>query len=154
MIKIPASLETLRAIAENTMSDHLGIEFTGVGENFVSAKMPVDQRTKQPFGILHGGASAALAETLGSVASSLCIDLNEAYPVGLEINANHIRSVSEGYVYGSARPLHLGRRTHVWDIQIVNEDKKLVCVSRLTVMIVAKQKSGVTAQADKKQNTD
>ncbi len=138
MIKIPVSLETLRAIAENTMSDHLGIEFTGVGEDFVSAKMPVDQRTKQPFGILHGGASVALAETLGSVASSLCIDLNEAYPVGLEINANHIRSVSEGYVYGSARPLHLGRRTHVWDIQIVNEDKKLVCVSRLTVMIVAK----------------
>jgi 1,4-dihydroxy-2-naphthoyl-CoA hydrolase len=120
------------------MSDHLGIEFTGVGEDFVSAKMPVDRRTRQPFGILHGGASVALAETLGSVASSLCIDLNEAYPVGLEINANHIRSVSEGYVYGSARPLHLGRRTHVWDIQIVNEDKKLVCVSRLTVMIVAK----------------
>jgi 1,4-dihydroxy-2-naphthoyl-CoA hydrolase len=138
MIKIPASLETLQAIAQNTMSDHLGIEFTGVGEDFVSAKMPVDQRTRQPFGILHGGASVALAETLGSVASSLCIDLNEAYPVGLEINANHIRSVSEGYVYGTARPLHLGRRTHVWDIQIVNEDKKLVCVSRLTVMIVAK----------------
>lgn len=138
MIKIPASLETLQAIAQNTMSDHLGVEFTGVGEDFIAAKMPVDQRTRQPFGILHGGASVALAETLGSVASSLCIDLNEAYPVGLEINANHIRSVSEGYVYGTARPLHLGRRTHVWDIQIVNEDKKLVCVSRLTVMIVAK----------------
>ena len=138
MIKIPASLEALQSIAQNTMSAHLGIEFTGVGVDFVSAKMPVDQRTKQPFGILHGGASVALAETLGSVASSLCIDLNKAYPVGLEINANHIRSVSEGYVYGSARPLHLGRRTHVWDIQIVNEDKKLVCVSRLTVMIVAK----------------
>ncbi|HEY85383.1 MAG TPA: hotdog fold thioesterase [Chloroflexi bacterium] len=138
MIKIPASLEALQSIAQNTMSAHLGIEFTGVGADFVSAKMPVDQRTKQPFGILHGGASVALAETLGSVASSLCIDLNKAYPVGLEINANHIRSVSEGYVYGSARPLHLGRRTHVWDIQIVNEDKKLVCVSRLTVMIVAK----------------
>ncbi len=138
MIKIPASLEALQSIAQNTMSAHLGIEFTGVGVDFVSAKMPVDQRTKQPFGILHGGASVALAETLGSVASSLCIDLNKAYPVGLEINANHIRSVSEGYVYGTARPLHLGRRTHVWDIQIVNEDKKLVCVSRLTVMIVAK----------------
>ena len=138
MIKLPASLEMLQAIAQNTMSDHLGIEFTGVGEAFITAKMPVDQRTKQPFGILHGGASVALAETLGSVASSLRIDLNKAYPVGLEINANHIRSVSEGYVYGTARPLHLGRRTHVWDIQIVNEDKKLVCVSRLTVMIVAK----------------
>ncbi|HHJ06991.1 MAG TPA: hotdog fold thioesterase [Anaerolineae bacterium] len=138
MIKLPASLEMLQAIAQNTMSDHLGIEFTGVGEDFITAKMPVDQRTKQPFGILHGGASVALAETLGSVASSLRIDLNKAYPVGLEINANHIRSVSEGYVYGTARPLHLGRRTHVWDIQIVNEDKKLVCVSRLTVMIVAK----------------
>jgi len=138
MTKLPASLETLQAIAQNTMSDHLGIEFTGVGEDFIRAKMPVDHRTRQPFGILHGGASAALAETLGSVASSLHIDLNKAYPVGLEINANHIRSVSEGYVYGTARPLHLGRRTHVWDIQIVNEDKKLVCVSRLTVMIVAK----------------
>ncbi len=138
MVKLPASLETLQAIAQNTMSDHLGIEFTGVGEDFVSAKMPVDHRTKQPFGILHGGASVALAETLGSVASSLYIDLNQAYPVGLEINANHIRPVSKGYVYGTARPLHLGRRTHVWDIQIVNEDQKLVCVSRLTVMIVAK----------------
>jgi len=138
MINIPVSLESLDAVAQNTMSAHLGIEFTSVGPDFVSAKMPVDHRTKQPFGILHGGASVALAETLGSVASSLCIDLNEAYPVGLEINANHIRSVKGGYVYGTARPLHLGRRTHVWDIQIVNEEEKLICVSRLTVMIVSK----------------
>lgn len=115
---------------------HLGIEYTDIGPDFISAKMPVDDRTRQPFGLLHGGASAALIETLGSVASSLCIDLSAQVPVGVEINANHLRSVTEGFVYGTARALHLGRRTHVWDVTITNESGKRVCVGRLTVMIV------------------
>lgn len=118
------------------MVSHLGIEYTDIGADYLSAKMPVDARTKQPFGLLHGGASAALIETLGSVASSLCIDLSEQIPVGVEINANHLRSVTDGYVFGTAKAIHLGRRTHVWDVTITNEDGKRVCVGRLTVMIV------------------
>jgi len=123
----------LQLLAANTMGEHLGIEFLELGENFLKARMPVDQRTRQPYGILHGGASATLAETLGSVASAYVIDMSMHYCVGLEINANHIRSVKEGWVYGTASPLHLGRTTHVWDIRIVDEREKLVCVSRLTV---------------------
>jgi 1,4-dihydroxy-2-naphthoyl-CoA hydrolase len=98
--------------------------------------MPVDKRTHQPFGILHGGASAALAETLGSAGSASCLNLDKQYPVGLELNANHIRSVKSGYVYGTATALHMGRRTHVWDIKIVDEANKLVNASRLTIMVV------------------
>lgn len=118
------------------MVSHLAIEFTDVGEDFLSAKMPVDERTKQPFGLLHGGASAALIETLGSVASTLCIDISAQYPVGIEINANHLRSVTSGYVYGTATALHLGRKSHVWRVTITNENEKPVCEGRLTVMIV------------------
>jgi 1,4-dihydroxy-2-naphthoyl-CoA hydrolase len=101
------------------------------------AKMPVDHRTVQPFGILHGGASVVLAETLGSMASFLCIkEAGKQHAVGLEINANHIRSVKEGFVYGRVTPIHIGRSTHIWDIKITNEENKLVCISRLTVAIV------------------
>ena len=122
---------------QNTLSAHLGIEFTNLGEDFLQAKMPVDNRTRQVFGILHGGASAALAETIGSVASSLVVNLSEYKCVGLEINANHIRSVKEGFVIATCKPLHLGRQTHVWDIKIQDEkDGKLVCVSRLTVAVL------------------
>ena len=140
MINTAVTPTMLNAGSNQTMGHHLGIEFTEIGPDFISARMPVDERTKQPFGLLHGGASAALAETLGSVASSLCIDLSEQYPVGLEINVNHLRPVTSGYVYGTAKAIHLGRKTHVWDITIVNEEKKPVCVSRLTVMIVDKEK--------------
>ena len=132
------TLEELNARGKNTMMEVLGVRFTAVGENFIEASMPVDHRTHQPAGILHGGASCALAETLGSVASALVLDLKDFVPVGLEINANHIRSVTSGEVIGRAEPLHLGRTTHVWDIRIRNGDDKLVCVSRLTVAIVAK----------------
>lgn len=115
----------------------MGIEFVEKGEDFLRAKMPVDHRTKQPFGLLHGGASVVLAETLGSIASVLCLDEPmKQKAVGLEINANHLRAVTEGWVYGTARAIHIGRRTHVWDIQITDENQKLVCVSRLTVAIV------------------
>jgi len=130
----------LQEISKNTMVEHLGIEFVELGNDFISAKMPVDHRTHQPMGLLHGGASVALAETLGSVASSLLVDLNHHHCVGLEINANHIKSARSGYVYGIASPLHIGKKTHVWDIRITNENDDLVCISRLTVAIIKKNK--------------
>lgn len=131
------TLDALQTFGKNTISDHIGIEFTEIGTDYITARMPVDKRTHQPFGILHGGASVVLAETLGSVASFLCIaDPEKQHAVGLEINANHVRSVKEGFVYGTVRPIHLGRTTQIWDIQITNEAGKLVCISRLTCAIV------------------
>ena len=121
------------------MVEHLGIEFTAVGEDYLEATMPVDKRTHQPIGLLHGGASVALAETLGSVGANYCVDPEKQYCVGLEINANHIRSVRSGYVKGTARPVHLGKRTHVWEIRIVNEQNELVCVSRITMAVLDKK---------------
>jgi 1,4-dihydroxy-2-naphthoyl-CoA hydrolase len=119
------------------MVDHLGIEFLEIGDDYVTARMPVDYRTHQPFGILHGGASVVLAESLGSVASFLTLeDPKTQRAVGLEINANHIRSVSSGWVYAKAMPLHLGRTTQVWDIKITTEEGKLVCIVRLTMAII------------------
>jgi 1,4-dihydroxy-2-naphthoyl-CoA hydrolase len=132
-------IEEIQPMSKNTMGEHIGIEFTEIGENYLKAKMPVDHRTRQPYGLLHGGASAALAETLGSVASALVIDPNNFYCVGLEINANHIRAVKEGFVFATAIGLHLGSTTHVWDIKIYNEQEKLVCVSRLTVAILKRK---------------
>ena len=123
------------------MVEHIGIEFTEVGDDFLKAKMPVDLRTVQPQGLLHGGASAALAETLGSVAANLCVDHTRRVCVGLEINANHIRSVRNGYVYGQARPFHLGQSTQVWEIEIRDEKQNLVCVSRLTMAVVQRDKT-------------
>jgi 1,4-dihydroxy-2-naphthoyl-CoA hydrolase len=130
------TVSQIQALVPGSMGSILGIELTELGENFLKARMPVDERTRQPYGLLHGGASAALAETLGSVGSAYVIDQKQYYCVGLEINANHIRGVREGYVYGTATPLHLGKTTHVWDIRIVDEREKLVCVSRLTVAIL------------------
>lgn len=128
----------LHPLGVNTMAEHIGIEFTEIGDNYLKAKMQVDHRTQQPYGFLHGGASATLAETMGSVASALVIDQSVYSCVGLEINANHIRGVKEGYVFGTALPLHIGRSTHVWDIKIYDQWEKLVCVSRLTVAILKK----------------
>lgn len=133
------SIEKIKLLGENTMADFLGIEWKEIGEDFISATLPVDQRTKQPYGLLHGGASCVLAETLGSVGSALVIDHQKFYCVGLEINANHIRSAKEGFVKGIAKPLHLGATTHVWDIRIYNDKDKLVCVSRLTVAIIRRK---------------
>ncbi len=121
------------------MIGHLGIEITDIGDDFLIAKMPVDHRTKQPMGLLHGGANVALAESLGSYASTLLIDLAKQGVVGLEINANHIRSAREGYVYGKVTPIHVGRKTHVWSIEITNEEGKLVSISRLTVAIIERE---------------
>ena len=137
--KNDASPEKLSALSAGTMAEFLGIEWLEVGENFIRAKMPVDERTRQPYGLLHGGASCVLAETIGSVASALVTDQSNTFCVGLEINANHIRSAKNGYVTGIGSPLHLGSSTHVWDIKIYDERDKLVCVSRLTVAILKRQ---------------
>jgi 1,4-dihydroxy-2-naphthoyl-CoA hydrolase len=116
----------------------LGIEFLEIGEDFISARMPVDERTRQPYGILHGGASVVLAETLGSVASSLVLDQEKQIGVGLEVNANHLRPVKSGFVTGLCKPLHIGGKTHVWEIKMYNDQNKMTCVSRLTVAIIPK----------------
>jgi len=133
------SLEKLSALSAGTMAEFLGIEWLEIGENFIKAKMPVDERTRQPYGLLHGGASCVLAETIGSVASALIVDPAKAFCVGLEINANHIRTAKNGYVTGIGSPLHVGSSTHVWDIKIYDGRDKLVCVSRLTVAVLKRQ---------------
>lgn len=121
------------------MVEHLGIEITSFKDGVLAARMPVDKRTHQPMGLLHGGASVALAETLGSIGAALSVDLNQKACVGLEINANHIRSVREGWVYGEARALHQGRSTQVWEIRITSETGDVVCLSRMTVAVIDKK---------------
>jgi 1,4-dihydroxy-2-naphthoyl-CoA hydrolase len=116
--------------------DHMGIRFTEIGEDFVRGTMPVDARTIQPYGLLHGGASVALAETLGSMGAAMCVDTADYQCVGQEINANHVRAARSGLVTGTARPIHLGGRTHVWGIDIVNDAGKLVCISRITIAVI------------------
>jgi uncharacterized protein (TIGR00369 family) len=130
------SPESINQVNRNTAAAHLGIEFIEVGEDFLVARMPVDGRTCQPFGILHGGASVVLAETLGSV-GAMCSVPEGHRAVGLDINANHLKSASEGWVTGTARPVHIGRTTQVWQIDIVNEKDQLVCVSRITMAILS-----------------
>jgi 1,4-dihydroxy-2-naphthoyl-CoA hydrolase len=129
------SLDQLNDYGKNTMSAVLGMEFTEIGPDYLRMIMPVNDLTRQPYGLLHGGASAALAETVGSVGSSLIIDTTKQICVGLDINANHVKGVKDGYVHAIARPLHIGSTTHVWDIRICDEHNKLVCISRLTVAI-------------------
>jgi len=132
------TVETINKMSANTIMEKIGIECTEVGPDYMLAKMPVDGRTHQPFGLLHGGASVVLAETLGSVASTALVDLTKQYCVGLEVNANHLRAVRSGYVFGKVTPIHMGRRTHVWEIKITDEEDKLVCISRLTIAVVDK----------------
>lgn len=133
------TIEQIQSIGKDDMLQHIGIEFTELGEDYIKAKMPVDNRTRQTYGLLHGGASCVLAETVGSIASAMVIDHEKFVCVGLEINANHVRSARDGYVTGVATPLHLGTNTHVWDIKIMDEVNKLVCVSRLTVAIIPRK---------------
>jgi 1,4-dihydroxy-2-naphthoyl-CoA hydrolase len=133
------SLDNLQKSNANTAAERLGIEFTAIGDNWLSARMPVDSRTVQPFGILHGGASVLMAETVGSSAANLCVDTEKAYCVGLDINANHIRSASAGWVTATARPFHIGKTTQVWEIQIVDDAGNLVCISRLTMAVVKRK---------------
>lgn len=129
----------LDSFTPHTMSKHLGMQWLEIGPDYLAMKMPVDHRTRQPYGLLHGGASCALAETVGSVASHLVIDPATHLCVGLEINANHVRGIREGFVIARAIPLHLGKSTHLWDIKILDEHNKLICVSRLTVAILEKK---------------
>ena len=130
------TLEDLNAHGLDTAVSHLGILITEVGEDFLSGTMPVDQRTKQPYGLLHGGSSALLAETLASVAANMCVEKDGQQAVGLELNCNHVRGVTQGIVTGTARPLHIGRKTQVWDIRIEDARGKLCCVSRLTLAVI------------------
>ena len=134
------SLPDIQPLGPNTMGEHLGMEWVAVGDDYIKMRMPVDDRTKQPYGLLHGGASCALAETVGSVASHFVIDPDKYICVGLEINANHVRSARSGYVLATCTPLHLGASTHVWDIRIHDDKEKLVCISRLTVVIIPRKK--------------
>jgi uncharacterized protein (TIGR00369 family) len=128
----PAELERH---ARNTIIESLGIKIMGIGDDYLKASMPIDHRTHQPLGILHGGASVVLAETVGSTAANMMVDVGY-YAVGLDINANHLRSVREGLVYAIARPIHIGRTTQVWDIRIDDEDDRPVCISRLTMAVL------------------
>jgi uncharacterized protein (TIGR00369 family) len=134
------TLDQLNSLSKNTLAEALGIEFTEVGDRYLCGRMPVDGRTHQPMGLLHGGASVALAETLGSVGATLQIDPARQACVGLEINANHLKSVRHGFVYGRATAIHIGRKTQVWDIRITTEGGELVCISRLTIAVLDRAK--------------
>jgi len=138
----PYTLDELGRIGGDNLIGHLGIEISAIGDDFLSARMPVDHRTCQPFGILHGGASVALAETVGSYAAFLTLADPELCVVGLEINANHLRPVTTGWVTGTARPFHLGRTTQVWEIRITDDEGRLACISRHTVAVVPRQRNG------------
>jgi 1,4-dihydroxy-2-naphthoyl-CoA hydrolase len=135
----PYTLEGVQKRGNGTMVEYIGIVVTEMSDDFLAGTMPVDHRTVQPMGILHGGASVALAETLGSIAANLVIDPQKQYCVGLDINANHIRSARSGFVKGTARPLHLGSSTHVWSIEIKDEEERVVCISRLTMAVLNKR---------------
>lgn len=130
------NLDALNSMGDGCMVEHLGIRFTEIGDDYLLATMPVDHRTKQPLGLLHGGASVALAETMGSLGATLCLDLTKQYPVGLEINTNHIKSAKDGVVTGKAQPIHIGKGTQVWSIEIKNNQDQLVAISRITVAIL------------------
>ncbi|GAB3196589.1 1,4-dihydroxy-2-naphthoyl-CoA hydrolase [Pontibacter aydingkolensis] len=136
MHKTPITLDTLNEWRKNTMVEHLGIELTEFGDGYICGKMPVDHRTHQPMGLLHGGASVALAETLASIGANIHVDATTKACVGLEINANHIRSVREGWVYGKATALHIGKSTQVWETRITTEAGDVVCISRMTVAVI------------------
>ena len=133
------ALEKMNAFSANTMVEHLGIEFTNLSPEHVCGKMPVDHRTVQPYGLLHGGASAALAETLGSVAGGMHIDRDNQWIVGVEINCNHLKSATDGFVHGKATPIKIGKKIHVWNIEIKNDDGDMVAVSRLTLAVIHKR---------------
>lgn len=133
------TLKQLNQMSANTLVSHLEIEFIEIGADYLIAKMPVSDKTRQPFGLLHGGASVVLAETLGSVAASIIVVPQGKIPVGLEINANHIKSVKQGFVFGKVTPVHVGKSTHLWEIKITNESEQLICVSKITIAILDKK---------------
>jgi len=138
--KMPMSLETAEARAKNTFVEFIGIKFVEFGEDYLKATLPVDHTTKQPMGFLNGGVSAALAESVASTAANYCVDQTDYYCVGLDINANHLRPALGGIVTATAKPIHLGSKTQVWEIKIENEQGKLVCISRMTMAVVKREK--------------
>jgi len=139
IFKAGVTVDYLNQWSRNTMAENIGFEFTQIGDDFLMARMPVDKRTQQPLGLLHGGASVAMAETMGSVAATLCVDADKQFCVGLDINANHLRSVKQGFVTGVTRPIHIGKKTQVWEIRITNEAGELVCISRITMAVLDKK---------------
>ena len=132
-------LKRINDSIQNTMTSTIGIEITDIGDDFICGKMPVDERTTQPFGLLHGGASVALTETLGSIGGGIKVYSNNETVVGIEINANHLKSARDGWVYGKATPIRIGKKIQVWNIEITNEDDDLICVSRLTLAVIPKK---------------
>ncbi len=136
LIDTSVSLEALNYRCRDTMAQHIGLEFCEITPDFLRAKMPVDHRTRQALGMLNGGASCVLAETVGSMAANLVLDRTKYIALGLDINANHVRGISSGYVFGTARPVHIGKKTHVWEIHITDESENLICISRLTMAII------------------
>lgn len=140
MINTNVSLDKLNEISKGTMLEHIDIQIIELGDDFIKGTMPVDNRTCQPMGLLHGGASLSLIESLGSIGSSLIVDMKECNIVGIEINANHIGSIKKGIVIGTARILHCGRTTHIWQVEIRDEKEKLICMGRLTTLVIKKNK--------------
>ena len=138
-MKKQEKLKRINDSIQNTMTSTIGIEITDIGDDFICGKMPVDERTTQPFGLLHGGASVALAETLGSIGGGIKVYSNNETVVGIEINANHLKSARDGWVYGKATPIRIGKKIQVWNIEITNEDDDLICVSRLTLAVIPKK---------------
>ena len=134
--KRTVTAEQLNERSKGTLVDHLGIEYLEIGVDYIKARMPVDERTRQPMGILHGGAHVALAESIGSLAANLCLDNSKEYAVGLDINSNHLKSISSGWVTGIAKPIHQGVQTQVWEIKIYNENDKLLNITRLTMIVL------------------
>ena len=141
MFNTDYTVEGINDFSKNCMVGHIGIQFTEIGADYLKAKMPVDKRTTQPFQVLHGGASVALAETMGSMGATMTIDINKQFCAGIEINANHIKAAKNGFVYGVAKPIHMGKKTHVWEIKISDEKNDLVCISRITVAIIDKKQN-------------
>lgn len=134
--KMPVTLELLKKRSANTFVEFIGIEFTEIGDDYLKAILPVNHTTKQPLGLLNGGVSAALAESVASTAANYCVDQAKCFCVGLDINANHLRPATDGFVTAIAKPLHIGNKTHVWEIKIENAAQKLVCISRMTMAVV------------------
>jgi len=141
------TLKEINQFSKESIVENIGIEFIEKGDDYIRASMPVDNRTKQPLGILHGGASVVLAETLGSMASYMTLDDNK-YSVGLEINANHLKSAANGHVIGKVKPVHLGKTTQIWDISIKNDQDHLICVSRLTMVVLELLKTGQDSESE------
>ena len=137
--KTPIDLKIIEETRKDTLVELMGIEFMEIGDDYLKGRMPVDRRTHQPYGIMHGGASCVLAETLGSIAANYCLDYTKEFCVGLDINTSHIRMVKSGYVYGIAKPIHIGKTTQVWEVRIVDEQEKLVSITRLTLAVLQRR---------------